>query len=342
MTWLSDAAVERLREAAESPDLSGTRYLLLDRIGRGGMGAVFLAEDQTLGRRVALKVLDVPDDVGDLAARLLREARILAKLEHPGIVPVHDAGTLPDGRVFYAMKYVEGSPLEKHALSLAATPDRLRIFEKICDAVAFAHSRGVLHRDLKPENIMVGPFGEVLVMDWGVAKILCEPTDGETAPHASPAAACDASPAPDGPARHSSPAPPGTRDGAVIGTPGYMSPEQARGEAARLDERTDVYALGMILRFLLGAGAMGDEDTIPAPLAAVCSKATHADPAGRYRSVAALAADVARYLDGLPLEAYPDTLFRRTRRIFERHQLVIWLVLAYLITRVLLIFFARH
>ncbi len=342
MTWLSDAAVERLREAAESPDLTGTRYRLLDRIGRGGMGAVFLAEDQMLGRRVALKVLDVPDEAGDLAARLLREARILAKLEHPGIVPVHDAGTLPDGRVFYAMKYVEGSRLEEHARALHATPDRLRLFEKICDAAAFAHSRGVLHRDLKPENIMVGPFGEVLVMDWGVAKILREPAAGETAPHASPAAPRDESPAPAGPARHSSPAPTGTRDGAVIGTLGYMSPEQARGDTAHLDERTDVYALGMIFRFLLAGGAMGNRGAIPAPLAAVCSKATHADPAGRYRSVSALAADVARYLDGLPLEAYPDTVLRRARRIFARHQVVIWLVLAYVITRVLLICFARH
>jgi eukaryotic-like serine/threonine-protein kinase len=331
MTGLSDAAVQRLREAAESPDLTGTRFRLLHRIGRGGMGAVFLAEDQTLGRRVALKVLDVPDEAGDLAARLLREARILAKLEHPGIVPVHDAGTLTDGRVFYAMKFVEGSRLEEHARTLHAAPDRLRIFEKICDAVAFAHSRGVLHRDLKPENIMVGPFGEVLVMDWGVAKILREPAAGDAAPRSSPAAAHDAVPAS-----------PDTRDGAVIGTPGYMSPEQARGETARLDERTDVYALGMILRFLLGGGTKGEAGAIPAPLAAVCSKATHADPAGRYASVAALAADVARYLDGLPLEAYPDTLLRRAQRIFQRHQLVIWLVLTYLITRVLLIFLARR
>ncbi|HKO04720.1 MAG TPA: serine/threonine-protein kinase [Candidatus Acidoferrales bacterium] len=342
MTWLSDAAVERLREAADSPDLTATRYRLVSRIGRGGMGAVFLAEDQTLGRRVALKVLDVPDDAGNLAARLLREARILAALEHPGIVPVHDAGTLPDGRVFYAMKYVEGSRLDEHARALEATPDRLRIFQKICDAVAFAHSRGVLHRDLKPENIMVGPFGEVLVMDWGVAKILREAPGGAAAPDPLLAGASNEATAANEPARRGGPASPDTRDGAVIGTPGYMSPEQARGETASLNEWSDVYALGMILRFLLEGGAAASGDRIAAPLAAVCSKATHADPAGRYGSVAALAADVARYLDGQPLEAYPDTLFRRARRIFERHQLVIWLVLTYLVTRVLLIFFARH
>jgi serine/threonine protein kinase len=323
MSWLSDAAIERLRHAAEMPDLSATRYRLIERIGRGGMGVVFLAEDQTLGRRVALKVLDLPDETGDLAARLLREARILAHLEHPGIVPVHDAGSLPDGRVFYAMKYVEGRSLREHAESLASTADRLRIFQKLCDAVAFAHSRGVLHRDLKPENVMIGPFGEVLLMDWGVAKLLEEAAHSEApAPFESPGDAARS----------------GTRDGAVIGTPGYMSPEQARGDTSRLDGRTDVYSLGMILRFLLG----GEAGRIPAPITAVCAKATCAEPQARYASVANLAADVARFLDRLPLEAYPDTVFRRAGRFFERHQAVIWLVLAYLFTRILLILFSRR
>ncbi|HUI39004.1 MAG TPA: serine/threonine-protein kinase [Candidatus Nitrosotalea sp.] len=323
MTWLSDAALDRLRLAAESPDLSATRYRLLDRIGRGGMGAVFLAEDQSLGRRVALKVLDLPDDSGDLAERLVREARILAQLEHPGIVPVHDAGTLPDGRVYYAMKFVEGRSLREHAAALETVPDRLRIFEKLCDAVAFAHSRGVLHRDLKPENVMIGPFGEVLVMDWGVAKLL-RPLAGDSASAADAAAGSD-------------PARPGTRDGAVVGTAGYMSPEQSRGESATLDARTDVYSLGMTLKFLLG----GDPSQVPTPLAAVCAKATSAEPAARYASVADLAADVARFLDGLPLEAYPDTLFRRAGRFFRRNQVVVWLVVAYLFVRILLILFSR-
>jgi serine/threonine protein kinase len=325
MTWLSDGALQRLRQAAETPDLSATRYRLVERIGRGGMGVVFLAEDQTLGRRVALKVLDLPDEDGDLAGRLLCEARIVAQLEHPGIVPVHDAGTLPDGRVFYAMKFVQGRSLAEHAQLLASTPDRLRIFQKLCDAVAFAHSRRVLHRDLKPENVMIGPSGEVLVMDWGVAKLLRDPAGG-----AAPAPVPESSAA--GELR------PGTRDGAVIGTPGYMSPEQARGESTRIDARTDVFALGMILRFLLA----GEAGSIPAPLAAVCAKATRADALGRYASVASLAADVARYLDGLPLEAYPDTVLRRAGRFFRRHQVVIWLVVAYVFTRSLLILFARH
>src|SRR5215813_7864252 len=176
MKFLSDRALSRLRDGAELPDLAGTRYRLLGRIARGGMGVVYAAEDETLERRVALKVLEVPGSEGELANRLVREARVLALLEHPGIVPVHDVGTLADGRVFYTMKFVEGQRLDQHIARVDSIPDPLRLFLRICDAVGFAHARGVLHRDLKPSNIMVGPFGEVLVMDWGLAKILSEST----------------------------------------------------------------------------------------------------------------------------------------------------------------------
>src|SRR6204780_2954750 len=172
MRHLSDNALARLRNGTELPDLSGTRYRLIAQVARGGMGVVYAAEDQRLQRRVALKVLEVPGNEGDLASRLIREARVLARLEHPGIVPVHDAGTLADGRVFYTMKFVEGQRLDKFIEGVESVQDRLRLFLRICEAVAFAHTRGVLHRDLKPANIMVGPFGEVLVMDWGLAKIL--------------------------------------------------------------------------------------------------------------------------------------------------------------------------
>jgi tRNA A-37 threonylcarbamoyl transferase component Bud32 len=158
--YLPDEAIGRLRRAADAPDFSGTRYRVIEEIGRGGMGVVYRAEDSVLGRTVALKVMD------DAATE--REARIMASLEHPGIVPVHDAGVLPDGRAFYAMKLVEGTPLSSYAGALA---DRLRVFQKICEAVAFAHSRGVVHGDLKPDNIMIGSFGEALVMDWGVAAL---------------------------------------------------------------------------------------------------------------------------------------------------------------------------
>jgi len=177
MKFLSDKALERLRENADMPDLAGTRYSLLERVARGGMGVVYAARDEKLGRRVALKVLDAADHRGKLAQRLIREAQVLAQLEHPGIVPVHDVGTLEDGRVFYTMKFVEGQRLDKHIEAVESVSDRLHLFLRICDAVAFAHARGVLHRDLKPANIMAGPFGEILVLDWGLAKILRAPGD---------------------------------------------------------------------------------------------------------------------------------------------------------------------
>src|SRR6202158_2451542 len=142
MKFLSDKAVDRLRQNAHAPDLSGTRYQLLEPIARGGMGVVYAALDEMLDRRVALKVLDVPVADGDLARRLNREARVLARLEHPGIVPVHDVGTLSDGRVFYAMKFVEGQRLGTHNEGITSLPERLRLFSRICDAVAFAHARG--------------------------------------------------------------------------------------------------------------------------------------------------------------------------------------------------------
>ena len=361
MKWLSDRALERLREAAESPDLSGTRYLLLHRLGRGGMGTVYLAEDSALGRRLALKVLHEPDAPPDLAARLVHEARILARLEHPGIVPVHDVGTLADGRVFYTMKYVHGARLDEHVHSVPAASDRLRLFQRICEAVAFAHARGVLHRDLKPENVMVGPFGEVLVMDWGVAKILRAPATREAAAQTGLATGAPALDAEEIPAANAglsgsfSLLPADTAHGTVLGTPGYMAPEQARGDTQNLDQRADVFALGAILLFLLtgrspksGAAANssatsvsgvsgGPGTPVPRALRAICSKAMAHSPSGRYSSAQELATDVARYLDGLSVAAYPENLVGRAARLVSRHRVAVLLVAAYLLTRVLLL-----
>ena len=199
MTWLADDAVARLRMIADEPDFSATRYRLLREIARGGMGVVYEAEDAELQRRVAIKVLATELASRDAVERMRAEARVIAQLEHPGIVPLHDAGTLPDGRVFYVMKLVRGRTL--------AESDHLRVFLRVCEAVAFAHARGVIHCDLKPSNVMVGEFGEVLVMDWGVAKSIGE--------HA------------------------------IAGTRGFMPPEQERGEA--LDATADVFALGAML-----------------------------------------------------------------------------------------------
>lgn len=223
MRLLSNKAVERLRESAGIPDLAGTRYRLLERVARGGMGVVYAAEDEKLQRRVALKVLDAPNTDGDLANRLIREALVLARLEHPGIVPVHDVGTLADGRVFYTMKFVQGQRLDQYIETVSSVTERLRLFLRICDAVAFAHAHGVLHRDLKPANIMVGSFGEVLVMDWGLAKLLREDVGQPSAVAGAEATIFEK------PEEASDTTSAGgsivTGQGTVMGTPGYMSPE---------------------------------------------------------------------------------------------------------------------
>jgi len=369
--WLGDGALDHLREVASEPDLAGTPYEIVGTIGQGGMGTVYLARDRDLDREVALKVVQLPDDDD---GRMLREARILARLEHPGIVPVHDVGVLPDGRAWYVMKRVRGSRLDEHARTLSL-PDRLRVFERICEAVAFAHAHGVIHRDLKPENVMVGPFGEVLVMDWGVAKIGPHPPapspssptpsqgEGETAKTTEAMRAGEGrwrpspsegvgevgegsgvrAPAPSPPARGrglgrggtgSIPGvrAPATAHGTILGTPGYMAPEQERGEVERIDERTDVYALGAILAFL-----MEGEEPVPRPLEAIRSRAMAAEPEDRYPNVRDLSADLGRYLDGLPVAAYRESLMERAQRVFRRYRVPILLVLAYLLMRALLI-----
>src|SRR5262245_7460404 len=207
MTWLPDPVVSRLREVVDWPDFSRTKYEIVEKLGHGGMASVFIAEDRDLDRRVAIKVIHAPVLDPTVQNRMLVEARIIARLEHPGILPVHDLGFLPDGRIFYVMKLVRGRRLNDFVNETMSLSDRLRLFLRICDAVAFAHSQGVIHRDLKPSNIMVGDFGEVLVIDWGLAKLMGSPE---------------------------------LLHGAVLGTPGYMAPEQEHGDTHSVDERTDV------------------------------------------------------------------------------------------------------
>lgn len=344
MKFLSDKALERLRNGAEIPDLEGTRYRLLERVARGGMGVVYAAEDEKLQRRVALKVLDVPGADGDLANRLIREARVLARLEHPGIVPVHDVGTLADGRVFYTMKFVEGQRLDNYIATVNSVPDRLRLFLRVCEAVGFAHARDVLHRDLKPANIMVGPFGEVLVMDWGLAKILREQTRNETQA-IDPDATILEKPKQAAAFEDRSQSSAVTEYGTVMGTPGYMSPEQARGDVKHLDARSDIYALGALLRFLL----TGHSEKVPPPgrqrldksLEAICAKATAAAPTERYANVQEMALDVSRYLDGLAVEAHRETIIEKAARFYRRYRFFILLILAYLVMRVAILIFMR-
>lgn len=341
MKFLSDKTVDRLRQNANLPDLSGTRYKLLERVARGGMGVVYAALDETLDRRVALKVLVVPAADGEFARRLNREARVLARLEHPGIVPVHDVGTLSDGRVFYTMKFVEGQRLDKHIERVTSLPEKLRLFSRICDAVAFAHARGVLHRDLKPANVMVGAFGEVLVMDWGLAKLLRDKYD--EVPNADPEAttiihAPRASDIVAGATQVTHV----TGQGTVLGTPGYMSPEQAAGDIAQMDERSDIFSLGALLRFLCSPPAPANSNSPwrhDKALEAICAKATENDPAKRYASVSDLSADVSRYLDGLPVSARKETVLDKAARFYRRYTVPILLIAAYLIVRTLILLF---
>jgi serine/threonine protein kinase len=340
--WLSDSVVDHLRRVADWPNLAGTKYEVIEKIGQGGMASVYQVRDHDLDRDVALKVLLGTDANASGKWRLEQEARIIARLEHPSIVPIHDTGVLPDGRVYYAMKLVHGKRLDEHAAPESSVADVLRLFEKICEAVAFAHSHGVVHRDLKPQNIMVGPFGEVLVMDWGVARLL-----QDIRPRARDSGASEDSNRPVAVSR--------TMNGTVVGTPGYMAPEQSQGLVDVVNERTDIYGLGAILYFLLtghppdppalperasSAAPVGKVPlTIPRPLQAICRKAMALRPGDRYQAVQELSADIGRFLAGDRVAAYREGWFEAAARMLFKHRVAVLLILAYLLMRIVLLFF---
>jgi serine/threonine protein kinase/tetratricopeptide (TPR) repeat protein len=244
-----------------TPPGSPPGYELLDEIGRGGMGVVYRARDAALDRDVAVKLLSdrYPAD-SPATQRFLSEARISGQLQHPGIPAVHQVGTLADGRPFLAMKLIKGSTLEAilkqlwDGLEIRPTPRTdpaaergrlLAIFEAVCQAVGYAHAHRVIHRDLKPANVMVGAFGEIQVMDWGLAKVLGEPTPPTAVAQAAAEtqAWTEVSPTPEGGAH--------TQAGSLVGTPAFIAPEQAVGEIERVNERSDVFGLGAVLAVLL-------------------------------------------------------------------------------------------
>jgi serine/threonine protein kinase len=315
----------RVRQKGDPQVLDfGPRYIRGSVVASGGMGAIHEARQAGMGRKVAMKVMLHAWQESSVA-RFLDEARITGMLEHPNIVPVHELNVDEEGQLYYTMKFVRGVTLAEvigglklgtgETARLYPLTALLTIFQKVCDAVAFAHSRGVWHRDLKPENIMIGDFGEVLVMDWGLAKeagfVPGEPTTGEAAPVEV--------------------APGRTMDGAIIGTPAYMAPEQARGELSEVDRRADIYALGVILHEILylqppvrGASreevvekvAAGRHDAperqpalhlpaqrVPDSLAAVCRQAMAWRREERYQQVQDLQADITAYQAGFATSA---------------------------------------
>ena len=333
---LADAGTPAL--AVKSTD----RYELRGVIGQGGLGRVVLAQDRELARPVAIKELlrQTPHGV----ARFQREAMVTARLQHPGIVPVHDVGRWPNGAPYYAMKLVEGDDL---AVRVRACPDlaaRLALVPSVvtaCEAMAYAHDQGVIHRDLKPSNIVIGEFGETMIVDWGLAKDLADPhvdLEGDSPYRAEP----------DGL----------TRAGEILGTPAYMAPEQARGEA--VDRRTDVYALGALLFHVLAgrppspsheeitrAGterarharehtSAGELAGVPADLDAIVRKAMAEDPADRYPSARELASELRRFQAGQLVSARSYTLRDLLRRWVVRHRRVLAVAAAVVIAGLVL------
>ena len=328
----------------------GERFRILRLHACGGLGAVHVALDEELHREVALKeILEKHADNSVSRARFLLEAEVTGALEHPGIVPVYSLGTYADGRPYYAMRFIKGDSLKEAAdayhgrsvaprgestaageTSPAARPadagrrslelrKLLRRFLDVCNAIEYAHSRGVLHRDIKPANIILGKHGETLVVDWGLAKATGQAEPGsdlgeETLVPSSASGSAE------------------TLPGRAMGTPSYMSPEQAEGDLKNLSSRSDVYSLGATLYYLLTGrppveGPLSmvlnaiKEGQFPAPrrldatidraLEAVCLKAMARQPAARYASARALAEDVERWMADEPVSAWREPIARR-------------------------------
>ncbi len=319
---------------------AGERYVLDREIGHGGMGRVFAGRDLRLGRTIAIKVLRVQDAA--LASRFEREVKLGARLQHPGVVPVYDAGFWPSGEPFLVMKLVLGQSLARVIRDADTQADRLGLLPNVlaaAEAVAYAHDQGIVHRDLKPSNILVGAFGETVVVDWGLAKDLRAGAaeSGLPSPQPSPASGRGGtdleSPSPREAGRGAGAG--DTAAGAVVGTPSYMSPEQAAGQP--VDPRADVYALGAILYYVL-AGTSPQPSTadppgaparlvplaslepgLPPDLLAIVDKALAADAARRYPSAFELAEDLKRFAGGQLVAARRYSPLTRAGRFMARH-----------------------
>src|SRR5579864_4974972 len=351
----SDTDPDATRPYAPAEEM---RYRVVRPHARGGLGEVFVAVDQELNREVALKeILKRFANDSQSRGRFLLEAEITGGLEHPGIVPVYGLGCYADGRPFYAMRFIQGDTMKavierfhdadgvscdpgERSLSLRQL---LRRFVDVCNAIAFAHNRGVLHRDLKPANVMLGRYGETLVVDWGLAKAVGRADhfpaseEGTLRPQSGGGVAL-------------------TQMGSALGTPAYMSPEQASGRLDLLGPASDVYSLGATLYTLLTGKApfSGRDDgavldkvrqgqfprpgqvnvTTPAPLSAICVKAMSLKPLDRYGTALALAADVEHWLADEPVSAWREPWGAQLGRWARRHKPLVAGVAALLVTAV--------
>ena len=358
----SDFSSEVLsRLAGRGP--SSLRYRIKGEVAHGGMGAVLRVWDEDLRRSLAMKVMlgrpyadgrtDSSAGGARTLARFIEEAQITGQLDHPGIVPVHELGLDPQGRVYFTMKLVKGQTLKQVFDELTRgeggwTQTRvLGLILKVCEAMSYAHAKGVIHRDLKPANIMVGRFGEVFVMDWGLAKVLGRGGEKDIRLRPQPALATSkvhsgrhdqAGGTPDSPLF--------TMEGDVVGTPAYMSPEQARGDLAAMGPHSDVYAVGAMLYHLLadhmpyvGPGVRADNYAVwrwvqqgppealhkeapsaPAELVALCDKAMAREPGQRYADMSALAADLSAYIEGRVVHAYETGAWAEARKWVLRNK----------------------